>query len=881
MANYQIAGSRNGNIFAEVQDRYTVKEIAEQLGIRLHRVGSDERANSIFGDGDEGKDAFAVYQKSNTWYDFMERKGGDVTDLVAVVKFNGDRGAALRELMPEWTPEKVKIQVSERQEFMKTIERWHTDLFNPNKQASFRALAYLHSRKITDETIKALKIGIMPMGSTYRIVFPYWDESGKNVLYYTSRCYDWSGHGEDPKAQKYMKASLQAHPFLKNSIFGLNTLDRNRDELVITEGVVDWLSFYQEGYSVISPNGGDFGKLMPQVIEKIKRFKAVYLAFDNDEPGKEFTYKMARELIKEKIPFNVIQHNVGKDIADYYSVNGNLQNLLDYACMGAKWCVQQYLAPQKPLQAMTIGEQDRTKKKIKEFILEISPFTDESDMHDIIMSLSGIFDKTWLTKLNRQGTKGLNEMEVCEAVKAHHKLIYNPKIGFFEYSESGIWEEKADEQIHSHIMDVLGQFTTGGKLVSNLRTLKGQKDLWSDVPLNGFNMLPRITFMNGTVHIDDNGKGTLKGFSADDYTTVKLPYRFDAKAAPKKWSKFLKEVTGKNKRAQKILQEFAGYLLLPDCRFQKSLMLMGGGSNGKSVFVNVLSKMLGGSKGYVSYVEPSKLSKDFRLMPFKNSWLNISADAESDLRGAEGVFKRIVAGENLEDSFKYKAPFAFPTRSKMVMCCNNYPTVSDTSEGFMRRFLIVEFPMRYVDPDKVRPDTKDRPLDINLEQELLKELPGIFNWALEGLQRLLAQGQFTKTKDQEKLINGFVRANNHLMSFAEDFEEGFFEEVPEDKTVKKGKTVKKRQIFENYKRWAEKRLENSTSAGKFYVALIAIFARLGWEFTEENNSWTFKDIQLAGFENDDDDDDENSDFESYAQDADEHDEQIEELVAGI
>ena len=37
------------NIFAEVQDRYTVKEIAESLGIRLHKVGSDERANSIFG----------------------------------------------------------------------------------------------------------------------------------------------------------------------------------------------------------------------------------------------------------------------------------------------------------------------------------------------------------------------------------------------------------------------------------------------------------------------------------------------------------------------------------------------------------------------------------------------------------------------------------------------------------------------------------------------------------------------------------------------------------------------------------------------------------------------------------------------------------------
>ena len=44
MANYKIAnGSENVNIFAEVQNRYTVKEIAEQLGIRFHKVGGSLR----------------------------------------------------------------------------------------------------------------------------------------------------------------------------------------------------------------------------------------------------------------------------------------------------------------------------------------------------------------------------------------------------------------------------------------------------------------------------------------------------------------------------------------------------------------------------------------------------------------------------------------------------------------------------------------------------------------------------------------------------------------------------------------------------------------------------------------------------------------------
>ena len=270
-------------------------------------------------------------------------------------------------------------------------------------------------------------------------------------------------------------------------------------------------------------------------------------------------------------------------------------------------------------------------------------------------------------------------------------------------------------------------------------------------------------------------------------------------------------------------------------------MLKGGGSNGKSVFVNVLAKMLGGSEGYVSYVEPSKLAKDFRLMPFKKSWLNVSSDTDNNLIGSEGTMKKLIAGESVEDAYKFKQAFSFPTRSKMVMCCNNYPTVADTSEGFMRRFLIVEFPMHYVDADMVH-NSNDRPIDVNLEQELIKELPGIFNWALEGLQRLLAQNGFTKTDRQSELTNDFIRHNNHLMTFAKNSKETFFEVKD---TVMEGKTVEKRQVFKNYRHWADENNEFPISSTKFYAGLVMIFERLGWEFTKKDGLWTFKDIKLA------------------------------------
>ena len=830
----------NENIFAAVQEKYSIKEIAASLDIRLHRVGADYRANSIFGDGSEGRNAFAIYPIENRWYDFRDHRGGDITDLVAIVKYNGDKYKALQELMPGATSEKIKAQISQRQEFAKTVERWHNDLLNPNKPMSVRALSYLHSRKISDETIKRNKIGVMSSGAKERIVFPYFDESGKNVIYFSSRRYDWCGRGEDENEPKYMKASLTAYPFLKNSILGLNTLDRGREELIITEGHFDWQAFEQEGYSVIAPNGGDFGKLMPQVIEKIQRFKEVYLAFDNDDAGREFTYKIARELIKARIPFNVIEHNVGKDIADYYSVNGkgSLQNLLEYACTGTKWCVM-YLAPKRPLKDMTIGEQDKIKKKIKSFILEITPFTDQSDMYDIISVLEGYFDKNWLTELRKDGRRGLSEVEINEQVKSHHQLMYNEKSGFYEY-EDGVWKEKMNDQVGGHIAEAYGRLATGNKVETTLRLLKKDKSIWSEIPLNGFDMLPRVTFKNGTLHIDEKGNGTLKPHSSDDYTTVMLPYRFDPNAACPNIEKFLDEVTN-GKKDRMLAEEFLGYLLLPDCRFQKALLLKGEGSNGKSVFINLASKMLGGTEGYVSCVEPSKIVKDFRLMPFKNSWLNISSDTENDLRGAEGVFKRIVAGENLEDSYKYKQPFSFPTRSKMIMCCNEFPTVKDVSEGFMRRFSILDFKKHFVDPDRVRPNTEDRPIDVDLEAKLLKELPGLFNLALRGLQRLLKQKGFTKTDEQDELLKNFVGENDHIVSFIENVKsEGIIYEDKGDHL--EGKEIKSRDLFKYYREWAEEANYYPKTRGKFFIALRNMLKRMNIEFSENANLWQFKDI---------------------------------------
>ena len=838
--------NKDENIFEAVQEKYTVKEVAEQLGIRLHKVGASWRANSIQGNGD-GKDAFAIYEKSNTWYDFMLDKGGDITDLVATVKYDGDKGAALRELMPDSTPEKVKFQLSKRDEFMKNVERWHQEIFNPRRQSSVRALEYLHSRRITDQTIKELKIGTETACSDVRISCPYWDESGKQAIYYTTRRYDAFGRGENENSPKYKKASLQAYPFLKNSILGLNTLKRGNKKIIVTEGMFDWLAFYQEGYSVISPNGGDFGKLTPQAIEKMKEFEEVVLVFDGDDAGQEFTYKMARELIKERIPFEVAVPQRNKDVAEFYAKGGDLSLILDEAYDGIMWCAL-YLKPKMSLECMPINQRQKLLKKVKTFIQEISTFTDAADIQLIINEFRSVFPKDWVSEAIRIGRKGITEEEVVAIIKSHHKLIYNEKTGFYEYMpEKGIWEKKDDTTISSYINEIYGMHATGAKITSGLKVLKTESSLLSDIPLDKFNTHSCVTFLNGTLHIDPrNGRALLHPYSETDLTTVRLPYRYDPEQKYKEWSIFMDSIMNGRKDYIKLLQEFAGYTLLNNCRFQKALMLYGEGSNGKSLFLKIISAVLGATKfdrGYVSHVEPSKLGKDFRLMPFKDAWLNASSDADNELYGAEATLKRIIAGEHCEDSYKHKDPFDFPTRTKLMMCCNRYPNVKDTSVGFMRRFLIVDFPMNYVDPEDVKEGTYDRPIDIDLEDKLMKELPGIFNWMLEGLQRLLKQNGFTKVSSEQKLKNDFLEHNEPMVKFVKDAtkDEVLYENKGDHL---EGKKLEPREIFKYYRQWAEAGNYKGMNASKFYIVLRGMLKRMGVLFYEGEDTWQFMNVDV-------------------------------------
>jgi putative DNA primase/helicase len=160
------------------------------------------------------------------------------------------------------------------------------------------------------------------------------------------------------------------------------------------------------------------------------------------------------------------------------------------------------------------------------------------------------------------------------------------------------------------------------------------------------------------------------------------------------------------------------------------LWLVGGGGNGKSVLLNVLTHLVGAEN--VSHAHIEQLGKNFVRAELEGKLLNISPEISANAKMADGYLKQIVSADKVQAERKFKPSFSFRPFVKLIAATNHLPRLTDSSEGFFRRAIILTFNRRFAQAEQ----------DPLLEGRLLEELPGILVWAVEGLQELRERGAF-------------------------------------------------------------------------------------------------------------------------------------------
>lgn len=264
-----------------------------------------------------------------------------------------------------------------------------------------------------------------------------------------------------------------------------------------------------------------------------------------------------------------------------------------------------------------------------------------------------------------------------------------------------------------------------------------------------------INFLNGTFEIN-NGSINLRDFDQDDFLTYQLLFDYDPDADCPKWQKFLDTVLPDPDRSrQKVLAEYFGYVFVKHLKLEKTLMLYGTGANGKSVIFDVINALLG--KENVSNYSLESLGENYFRAMIANKLLNYSSEISTRLQAEK--FKQLTSGEPVEARLPYGQPMILTEYARLAFNCNELPRDVEHSEAFFRRFLIIPF-------DVTIPE-KDR--DPDLAQKIIEsELSGVFNWVLDGLQRLLYQRGFSRCEGATAALTAFRRESDSVAMFLDE-----------------------------------------------------------------------------------------------------------------
>jgi P4 family phage/plasmid primase-like protien len=234
-----------------------------------------------------------------------------------------------------------------------------------------------------------------------------------------------------------------------------------------------------------------------------------------------------------------------------------------------------------------------------------------------------------------------------------------------------------------------------------------------------------LALKNGLLDLDT---GELLPHTPDWFSSTCLPYEYDPELACPTFLAAVERVTGGDEEKARLLQEWFGYNLIPCTDAQKFLILHGEGANGKSALCAALEALLGPEN--VSHVSLGELGESFGLAPTLGKLANISADMSQLDRLAEGKLKQLTSGDGVTVNRKFLPAVTAKPTARLTLATNNLPRFSDRSQGLERRAILL--PCDAVIPEGERVPGMDKP-SFWAESG---ELPGLLNWALEGLDRL-------------------------------------------------------------------------------------------------------------------------------------------------
>lgn len=268
-----------------------------------------------------------------------------------------------------------------------------------------------------------------------------------------------------------------------------------------------------------------------------------------------------------------------------------------------------------------------------------------------------------------------------------------------------------------------------------------------------------INLKNCTVEINSDGTIATHDHRPEDFFMYCLPYSYNPKAKCKLWHTFLDEVLP-DKETQTLLGEYIGYCFTRNVKLEKMAVFYGTGANGKSVVMDVLRQLFGRMNVSESTLSSLTTDPEARAL-LQNKLVNISSESGKNIDSA--ILKMIVSGEAVEMRILYVGTKMLENPPKLITSYNELPPMENTY-GYRRRWLLFPF-------EKAIAEDRQDPA---LANKLCVELPGILNWCLALLAKLLKRvarnsGEgFSVSNECNSAMSVYARSSNSVWMFLEE-----------------------------------------------------------------------------------------------------------------
>jgi putative DNA primase/helicase len=262
---------------------------------------------------------------------------------------------------------------------------------------------------------------------------------------------------------------------------------------------------------------------------------------------------------------------------------------------------------------------------------------------------------------------------------------------------------------------------------------------------------------NGIVNLRN---GQLQQHDPSQLMTKMASVEYNENAECPQWQQFLDRIIP-DTEVQDFIQHFVGSCLTGEIRDQYLVLFIGGGANGKSVFVEVIREML---NDYAAIIEPGDLVVT-RNEPHPTSRLKLMGarfatcnEVEGNARLSDVKVKRLTGGDTLTGRGMGKDFIDFKPTFKPVLIANHKPPMQEQDEGIRRRLVVVPFNVTIPSHER-NPD---------LKQQLLKELPGILAWAVRGCLAWNQDGRLIQPNDVENATFNYLQDNDTVQAFLDE-----------------------------------------------------------------------------------------------------------------